>query len=100
MDGYSWGYLHGLERGRIEGWEAADAHAAAVHANAYRIVQAHAKIDSHEEVEARVHQGPVHLNEPWPEPPDEATAQAAREGAAPRVTLPPQPVLREGEETR
>ena len=24
MDGYQWGYLHGLEQGRIEGWDASE----------------------------------------------------------------------------
>lgn len=44
MDGYLWGYLHGLEQGRTEGWDAAEEQAAAVHARAYRIVQAHSRL--------------------------------------------------------
>jgi len=39
MDGYGWGYLHGLEQGRIEGWNASEDDMKRHWQTAYNLVQ-------------------------------------------------------------
>jgi hypothetical protein len=67
LSGYATGYLHGLEAGRTQGYDAAETTAQELWRRAYRIVQAHARIDSHQAVAARVHRGPVAVSSEWPE---------------------------------
>jgi hypothetical protein len=93
MDGYQWGYLHGLEEGRVQGWAAADEHAAAIHARAYQIVQAHAKIDSHQTVAGRVHHGEVTPSGDWPEP-SPAGSKSGQEEQVTRAPSGPPPSSR------
>lgn len=85
MDGYQWGYLHGLEAGYQQGWDAAEEQAAALHARAYRIVQAHARIDSHRTVAGRVHHGKVTPSGEWPEP----SPAGSKSGQEEQVTSAP-----------
>ena len=90
LSGYATGYLHGLEAGRTQGYDAAETQAQELWRRAYRIVQAHARIDSQQTVKARVHRGPVHVAQPWSEPPP-ASPKDGQEGQATNAPAEPPP---------
>ena len=89
LSGYATGYLHGLEAGRTQGWDAAETQAKELWRRAYRIVQAHARIDSHRAIRERPHPDPV-VSQPWPEPPP-ASPKDGQEGQATNAPAEPPP---------
>lgn len=102
LSGYATGYLHGLEAGRTEGWEAAEAEASRIFQRAYRIVQAHARIPDHQTLKARRNRGPITVTGEWPEP-TPAETKSGQEGQVTDAPAEPppssRPVLTEGEQS-
>jgi len=94
MDGYSWGYLHGLEQGRAEGGDLRDAEWNERFGEAVRIVHAAAKWPDATRAARmeRMNAAEREINERLDSIRSrQATVQAAQEGSATRASSPQEP---------
>jgi len=97
MDGYGWGYLHGLEQGRAEGGDLRDAEWNARFSEAVRIVHAAAKWPdaSREARMERMERAQREINERLDAIRQQNTrSKSGLEGWMNESPTPPEPVLR------